>query len=130
MEKPPTVTAQQHRITIRNGYPVVYDTDQMKTAKELLMLMLARHRPKTPIQGPIELYVGWRFHSKSHKDGTWKTTRPDADNSMKMLQDCMTKMQFWNDDSQIVRLMVEKYWSDYPGIHIRIRELPKKRGME
>lgn len=41
----------------------------------------------------------------------------------------MTKMGFWLDDSQIARLIVDKGWSDRPGIQVEITQLPVVGGM-
>lgn len=126
-ENIPTTTAQQRKIAIVGGTPTFYDPPALKTAKELLTVLLSTHRPRYPMEGPLELTVEWRFASKSHKNGTWRYTRPDIDNLMKSLQDCMTKLRYWNDDSQIVAEHISKYWSNDPGLYIKIRELPKER---
>lgn len=34
---PPTVTAQEHQVTVRNGKPIFYDTPEIKNAKAKLM---------------------------------------------------------------------------------------------
>ena len=86
---------------------------------------LIKNRPKEPIEGAVQLTVMWLFpKGKSHKNGEWRTTRPDTDNLQKLLKDCMTKVGFWKDDAQVVSERVEKRWSDEPsGIYIEIEEL-------
>ena len=65
--------------------------------------------------------IKWCFDSKGkYPDGTFKDTKPDLDNSVKLLQDCMTSLGFWEDDRFIVSLIVEKFWSDIPVIFIQI----------
>ena len=122
---PPTVTAQEHKVTIVNKKPVFYDPPRIKAAKELLIGHLYRHRPEKPLEGPLSLYVLWLFpKGKSHKHEEWKTSRPDTDNLQKLLKDCMTKSGFWKDDAQVARELVEKRWSDDPtGIHVEIHNL-------
>ncbi|OSH08179.1 endodeoxyribonuclease RusA [Enterococcus faecalis] len=39
------------------------------------------------------------------------------------MQDCMTKLNFWKDDSYVVSLIVEKFWADVPGIYIRVEAI-------
>ena len=51
------------------------------------------------------------------------TNKPDTDNLVKLLKDCMTKVGFWKDDAQVTRDIVEKFWADIPGIYIRIKEM-------
>ena len=46
------------------------------------------------------------------------TTKPDADNIAKML-DALNKI-VWNDDSQIIRLVIEKFYSEQPRLEIQI----------
>ncbi len=77
------------------------------------------------MEGALSLTTIWFFPmGKSHKDGEWRTTRPDTDNLQKILKDCMTKLGFWMDDAQVSREYVEKRWSDMPtGIYIDIEKL-------
>ena len=123
--KPPTATAQEHSVKVVNGRPVFFDPPNVKEAKKLLMGHLIKNRPKEPIVGAVQLTVMWLFpKGKSHKNGEWRTTRPDTDNLQKLLKDCMTKTGFWKDDAQVVSERVEKRWSDEPtGIYIEIEEL-------
>ncbi|MBQ4396496.1 MAG: RusA family crossover junction endodeoxyribonuclease [Clostridia bacterium] len=41
----------------------------------------------------------------------------------KGLKDIMTKLHFWKDDALVASEVVEKFWSDVPGIWIGIREI-------
>lgn len=49
------------------------------------------------------------------------TSKPDWDNFGKVVDSC--NMVVWVDDSQIVRGLVEKFYSDKPGMTIRVRPL-------
>ena len=121
---PPTVTAQEHKVRVAGGRPRFYDTAKLKHARAQFETMLTQHRPDAPIEGPVELSVDWRFATKSHKDGTWRTTRPDTDNLQKLLKDCMTRTRFWNDDAQVCVEMISKRWVRHkPGIGIKVVSL-------
>lgn len=124
---PPTVTAQEHRIgKTKSGRMVTYDSPELLKARSKLLAHLARYRPKDPAgpQVPVELYTVWCFPASSPVHvGQYRTSRPDTDNLQKLLKDCMTKTGFWHDDAQVCREIVEKFWSDRPGIFIRISEL-------
>lgn len=124
---PPTATAQERKVSTRNGYPMYYDPDGVKYARQLLTLLLMSHRPKERIKSPVELTVYWRFRAKSHKPTEWRATKPDTDNLQKLLKDVMTKCGFWQDDALVVREIIEKSWEKTPGIYIRIRTLGKYR---
>ena len=122
---PPTATAQEKKVTVVGGKPRYYDPAPVKEARKKLTGKLIFHRPDTPLTGPVALTTLWLFSKgKSHKNGEWRSTKPDTDNLQKLLKDCMTKCGFWKDDAQVVRETVEKRWSDDPaGIYIDIEEL-------
>ena len=119
--EPPTVTAQEHKVRIVHGKPMFYDTTKLKTARSTFESLLSRHRPSAPLEGPVALIVDWHFATKSHKEGSFRITRPDTDNLQKLLKDCMTRVGFWKDDAQVCREEVTKRWSrKKPGIHIKV----------
>lgn len=124
MKKVPTITHQQKQVTVTNGKPVFYEPQELKVARANLMAHLGRHVPQRKYKGPVRLFVKWCYPlSGKRSNGQYKTTKPDIDNSQKMLQDCMTALGYWTDDSLVVSLVAEKFWADMPGIYIRIEEL-------
>lgn len=121
---PPTVTQQEHKVTVRGGKPRFYDSAKLKSARSLFESALAMVKPVLPMEGPVELFVEWKFPTKSHKEGAYRVTRPDTDNLQKLLKDCMTKTGFWKDDAQVCRELVVKRWCrKEPGIHIMAGEI-------
>ena len=124
---PPTITHQQHKVAVRNGKPVIYEPQELRNARMLLLENLRRRRPQPCMRvekGPVELLVKWCFPvTGSHSDGEYRTSRPDTDNLQKLLKDCMTSAGFWRDDAQVAREIVEKFWSDLPGIYVRVSAL-------
>lgn len=124
---PPTVTAQERKVTIVRGRPIFYKPENVKKAQAEIIKHLRPFKPKEPIEGAIELKVKWLFpKGKLHEAGEWRVTKPDTDNLEKMIKDCMTELGFWNDDAQVVRETVEKRWVDEPsGISIEINQLGK-----
>ena len=123
---PPTVTAQEHKVIVRNGKPVFFDPPELKAARQKLVDNLTLHRPGQPIDGPLELVATWCFPTEVKKQyGTYKVTKPDTDNLNKMLKDCMTQVGFWKDDAQVCREIIEKFWvaPSLRGIFIRITRL-------
>ncbi len=118
---PPTVTAQEHKVRVSGGKPRFYDTAKLKRARATFEKQLAKYRPAVPIMGAVELKVDWYFFTKTHRDGVWRTTRPDTDNLQKLLKDCMTRTGFWIDDAQVCVEMITKRWAKKnPGIRIRV----------
>ena len=121
---PPTVTAQEHKITVVNGKPHFYDPPEVKDAKNKLAAHLSKKVPPQPYMSGVRLIVKWCFPIKGrHRDGDWRTSRPDTDNLQKLLKDVMTRLGFWRDDAQVCSEVAEKFWASTPGIFIRIEEL-------
>ena len=87
--EPPTVTAQEHKVRVVHGKPMFYDTAKLKAARNTFESLLRKHRPASPLEGPVALIVDWYFATKTHKEGTYRVTRPDTDNLQKLLKDCI-----------------------------------------
>lgn len=123
--QPPTVTAQQHRVVARKGArPLFYDSPSLADARAKLTAHLGQHRPEFPFEGALRLVTKWCFETTaSHRSGEYKSTKPDTDNLQKLLKDCMTSVGFWLDDAQVASEITEKFWSDRPGIWIKIEVL-------
>lgn len=120
---PPTITAQEHKVTVRNGKPRFFDTPELKRARAKLTAHLAKHKPEQPFKCGVRLMVKWCFPRGKHKDGEYRTTKPDTDNLNKLLKDCMTECGFWKDDCLVASEIIEKFWAEIPGIFIRVEEL-------
>ena len=123
--EPPTITQQQHRIGVtKSGRKYTYEQQELKEARSDLRARLVEHAPKETITDPVGLYVIWCFPIKGkHKDGEWKTSKPDTDNLNKMLKDVMTELGWWKDDALVVSELIEKRWAVKPGIFIQWKEL-------
>lgn len=119
----PSMTAQQKGINF--DARKVYTKKELLAIKQKYLAYLAPHRPEQPIKGPICLNVDFCYPAgKTHQDGEWKKTKPDTDNAVKLLKDCMTQAGFWKDDSQVALETVAKYYTDNPqGIYIEVLEL-------
>lgn len=124
---PPTVTHQEKKIRVVNGKPVVYEPAELKTARRKLMDYLASYRPDKPLTCGIRLVVKWCFPiSGKHGNGEYRITKPDTDNLQKLLKDVMTQLGFWKDDALIASEIVEKFWTDIPGLYIHMESLGGK----
>jgi len=124
MEKVPTVTHQEKSIHVVKGKPIIYEPSDLKAARAKLEAHLAQHVPEYPYIGAVQLITKWCFPiTGKHKDGTWKITKPDTDNSIKLLKDCMTKLGYWKDDALVASEITQKFWAETPGIYVKIEEL-------
>ncbi|MBS6377348.1 MAG: RusA family crossover junction endodeoxyribonuclease [Clostridium sp.] len=117
---PPTVTHQEKQVHMVKGKPVFYEPQELKAARQKLMGHLTKHRPVQPYQEGIRLVVKWCFPKGSHADGEYRITKPDTDNLQKLLKDCMTACGYWKDDALVASEIVEKFWTDLPGIYIKV----------
>ena len=59
-----------------------------------LSAYLSKYVPEQPYDVGIRLTVKWFFRKRRHKDGEYRTTKPDTDNLNKLLKDCMTDLGF------------------------------------
>jgi len=121
--QPPTATHQMKEVRVVKGKPKFYDPPEVVQARQKLTSHLAPYAPDAPLTGPLRLISKWCYYSEEHADGAWKTTRPDTDNMVKLLKDCMTATRFWKDDAQVCSEITEKFWARVPGIYIRVEEL-------
>lgn len=124
MKNVPTATHQMKQVAIRNGKPHFYEPEDVAAVRSKLMAHLSRHRIEKPLTGPVQVITKWCFPiTGKHKNGQWKDTKPDCTNLQKMLEDCMTDSGFWKDDQQIASTVIQKFWSEVPGIYIKIEPL-------
>lgn len=127
--KVPNVTHQEKRIAVRNGKPVVYEDARLRDARLQFLGYLAKHRPKKMMTGPVSLRTSWLYEpTGKHKNGEYKTTKPDTDNLLKLFKDCMTKVGFWKDDAQVCREYTEKLYWELTGIHVIVADIEVGRG--
>ena len=121
---PPTKTHQQKKIHVVNGKPITYEPQELKNIRLKLLTLVAPHKPIAPMVEPVQLITKWLYPAKGkHKNGDYKTTKPDTDNMIKLLKDCMTLVGYWKDDAYVVSEITEKFYANKPGIYICVRSL-------
>ncbi|MGE4272083.1 MAG: RusA family crossover junction endodeoxyribonuclease [Desulfitobacterium sp.] len=120
---PPTKTHQQKKARCVNGKPQFYEPDELKAVRAKLTAHLAGHVPEQKYTGAVRLITKWCFPKGKQPDGAYKTTKPDTDNMIKLLKDCMTTLGYWTDDSLVASEITEKFWAETPGIYIKIESL-------
>jgi len=50
------------------------------------------------------------------------TSKPDLDNLVKQVKDCLTQMGVWEDDKLVVECFSAKHYSDRPRWEVEVRE--------
>lgn len=122
--QPPTVTHQEKKVRVVNGKPKFYEPAELKAARAKLQAYLAKHVPAEMYTGAVRLVTKWCFPvTGKHRDGEYKTTKPDCDNLQKLLKDVMTSLGYWKDDALVASEVAEKFWAELPGIYIAITPL-------
>lgn len=127
----PTVTAQERRIGVnKSGRPYVYDSPDVRDARQkftaALVDALHRHGPSEKLTCGVRLTTRWCYRipeGSRHRDGEYKITRPDTDNTIKLFKDCMTRSGFWKDDALVASELTEKFWADVPGVYVKIETI-------
>ena len=124
LKKIPTVTSQEKGIDGRGGVRV-YTKTEVRAVKLLFMGLLSKHAPPKPLTGAVRLTTKWGYLTRAHRDGEYKITRPDTDNTVKLFKDCMTAAGFWLDDAQVASEITEKFWvrESPSGIYVRVEAL-------
>jgi Holliday junction resolvase RusA-like endonuclease len=112
-----------------------YTDKEQRTEQNRLMALMYEFRPSEPIQGPVLLGVRAYMSIPQSKAKKWQvaaraglirpTGRPDTDNLIKQIKDCMNRV-FWGDDCQVVEYLpgTGKYYDDGKGPRWEIELLP------
>ena len=113
--QPPTATAQERQHT-RAGR--TYLPASALRARAWYQAVLEQYAPPVPLVGPVEVCVSWTFGgpvpgvwflAREINDPRLMITRPDLDNSVKLLLDVATQIGYWHNDSQVARLNLTKF---------------------
>lgn len=120
------------RHAVINGVSRTYKAPKQAREEEALMALLVRHQPVEPLSGPLLLGVKAYLPIPASKPKAWKaaalcgavrpTTKPDLDNLLKHVKDCLSMLRFWGDDRQVVGYLPHtgKWYSDSPRWEIEI----------
>jgi Holliday junction resolvase RusA-like endonuclease len=109
----------------KTGKIGVYKDKKQDQAEQNLCALLLPYQPERPLEGPLVLRVtvglpipaSWpkKRQAAAQEGHEQPTGKPDLDNLVKHLKDCLTAVGFWRDDKQVVELYAEKTYSLNPG---------------
>ena len=126
---PPKATSQQKGVIIINGKPRYFKKKHVAAAEQSMTALLMPHRPQKPFCGALRLSIIWTYpwrksETKRNRALGWMPSdkRPDCSNLVKMFEDCMTRLNFFVDDSQVADLRFVKGWGDDAGISVELEE--------
>lgn len=122
---PPKSTFQQRN---KNFHP----TASCRLAMAQWRAILEQHVPDQPFKEAVafRMIVTWPHTRetirRNHGLPVPKITRPDGVNILKGVEDIMTKLGFWIDDSLLASESIERWNGDYPGVSFLISEINLK----
>ena len=113
-----------------SGKTVLYDPAKSRDFKQYVKLIAAQYKPQELITGPIYLELTFyqptpkKYHTKPKQalieaGALLPVTKPDVDNLAKGVKDGLSKI-IWQDDSQVVSMMVRKLYSMTPRVVVHI----------
>lgn len=124
---PPTTTHQHKRIVRIGTFSRMADRPELVAAKATLDELLVPYQRAQPVVGPYTLALEFTWpwlkgHTKRQRalGRIPMTSRPDASNLAKTIEDRLTALRFIEDDNAVVDLHARKWWGDRPGIEIFI----------
>lgn len=128
----PTAQARA-RHGVVNGHSMTFKADNQQVNERTLDALLSHHAPAKPFAGPVVLEFCAAFppaKSASKKDRAamlrgvkHHTKKPDLDNLAKQLKDAMTRLQFWQDDRQVVEMRCRKIYDETGHWDVVIKEM-------
>lgn len=132
----PTAQARARHGRTKSGLHMTFKSANQKSNERTLEALLAPYAPKTPLAGPLVLEfvaalpVG-KSDSKKLREAKLSghvlpEKKPDLDNLTKQIMDCMTRLQFWADDVQVVCLRCEKIYAEQGYWDVALYEAVKR----
>lgn len=126
-------TAQRRaRATSRGRFATVYKDAKQRENEGDLISLLTDYIPETPFEGPLKVSINCFMKipkSTSKKKlkmmeeiDFYHIKKPDVDNLVKQALDCLSKTNFWFDDTQVCILDSVKIYSKNPRWEISIEE--------
>ena len=128
------------RAAVRGKHATVYKAKEQVDAEGNIISLLVAHAPETPFSGAIGICIGVYLPVPASKSDWWKeaahkdiishTSKPDLDNYIKNILDCMSVTGFWDDDRQVVSILSHKTYSKKPRWEIVVnydRNEPKSK---
>lgn len=113
LNKIPSGTAQERKYAWSNNLRKVisYPSKTYKEAKAIYRRCFSFYRPKEPFKAPICLEVMLFYPTKDKKKwDTFKTTKPDGDNLLKVIKDVLNELDYFEDDAHVAMESIVRRW--------------------
>lgn len=125
----PTPKMRQ-RARVFNGHASTYTCAAQKANADSIIALMSRYALKSPAIGPLRLDILCcmpipKSMTKRDREGiaalkTLPAKKPDLDNLDKQIMDAMTRLRFWEDDSQVCLISSGKIYSETPCWLVRL----------
>lgn len=116
------------RVCLRGGYARAYTPDSTAAYENLIKLAYGnRGISVVPVELAVTAYyrIPKAFSKRKRNEAlsglVRPQTKPDIDNVVKVVCDALNKVAY-NDDTQVVKIVAEKYYGETPGLVIEIKE--------
>ncbi len=131
-------TAQQRaRHMTKGGFHRTYKSEAQEANERTLEALMLKWVPDEPMDGTLQLAfqaifpvpksVSGRERAAMLRGTIGHTSKPDLDNLAKQLKDCMTRLRFWRDDSQVARCIIGKEYGERPGWVVAVSRIAEER---
>lgn len=127
-----SVAQGRPKTSTAGGFVRVYDPKKSRDFKDYVRIVASEHAPAALLEGPLKMIVDiYRPIPKSlskkkaalAESGELRpTSKPDVDNYLKGIKDAL-KSVIWKDDSQVVEVMVRKWYSEKPRVEVLIENM-------
>jgi len=105
------------RLCVIGGHARFFKDKKATAYQDEIRYRVRDHLPKVPHGGPLCLALTFNLPApKAMKRIGPAVKRPDLDNLIKGTQDALS--DFWEDDSQIVRLFAQKFYAENQNVSI------------
>ena len=120
------------RASVRGGHAFVHKDKKQASRESAIMAHVAQNMPVGRFEGPLLLGVRAYLPLPKSKPKAWlaqaraglvrPTVKPDLDNLIKQVKDCLTQMGVWEDDKNVVEYLpgTGKYYSTEPRWEIEV----------
>lgn len=101
---------------LNNGHSITYKDSAQRQAEGDLISLMRPYVPEKPFEKNVTIDIVAVFPTpkswskKKKNDPGAMITKPDVDNLIKQVLDCMTILRFWNDDCQVDYIGVSKHY--------------------
>jgi Holliday junction resolvase RusA-like endonuclease len=121
------------RSSVRAGHAFVHKDKKQASRERAIMACVAQSMPVTRFEGPLLMGVRAYLPLPKSKPKKWleqarmglirPTVKPDLDNLIKQIKDCLTQMGVWEDDKNVVEYLpgTGKWYSANPRWEIEVR---------